>query len=115
MCGITGFFIRNESTNIEKENTYSNFLTTSIESLKNRGPDNNNKFYNKNIGLGHTRLSIIDPFERSNQPYIYKDWILVFNGEIYNYKTIKNDLKDHVKFETNSDTEVLIKSIDVFD
>ena len=114
MCGITGFFIRNESTNIEKENTYSNFLTTSIESLKNRGPDNNNKFYNKNIGLGHTRLSIIDPFERSNQPYIYKDWILVFNGEIYNYKTIKNDLKDHVKFETNSDTEVLIKSIDIF-
>ena len=87
--------------------------------MNNRGPDS--KGYKKflknrdNISLFHSRLSIIDLEDRSNQPYTFKNYHIVFNGEIYNYIEIKNDLesKGYV-FETASDTEVLIKSFDFY-
>ena len=60
------------------------------------------------LTLGHVRLSILDLDERSNQPYIYNERIsVVFNGEIYNYDTIKRDYLSDVSFRTSSDTEVL--------
>ena len=60
----------------------------------------------------HTRLSIIDLNRRSNQPFFYDDSILIFNGEIYNYLELMLELKmlGH-KFNTTSDTEVLIHSL----
>ena len=77
---------------------------------KKRGPDWDDAYYDNNISLGHNRLSILDLDNRSNQPFIFKNFILSFNGEIYNYLDLKRDLeKKNYKFETTSDTEVLIK------
>ena len=70
---------------------------------------------NKNfsISVGHKRLSILDISKRSDQPFKYKNFVLFFNGEIYNYLDIKKKLEDNgYIFETTSDTEVLIKSFD---
>jgi asparagine synthase (glutamine-hydrolysing) len=84
--------------------------------LKHRGPDASGIWIskNKNIGLGHTRLSIIDLSKEANQPFVdrTKNYILAFNGEIYNYMEIKKKLIDKgYKFKTkNSDTEILLLS-----
>ena len=89
-----------------------------IKVLYHRGPDSHGIYENyktNNFKIVFNRLSIIDLDQRSNQPYIYKNLVLSFNGEIYNYKHIKNELaKIGCKFETTSDTEVLIKSIFYF-
>ena len=107
MCGIAGF-ISNQS--IDKS-TISNTLNL----MKNRGPDYSDalSFINKEkkIGMLHSRLSIIDLDSRANQPYKFNDYLVIFNGEIYNYVELRKDLKKKgYVFETKSDTEVLIKS-----
>ena len=106
MCGICGF----TSPILDKRN----YLNDMVEQLSSRGPDAKGIYYNQSINLGHTRLSIIDLNERSNQPFFDKQTgnILVFNGEIYNFKEIKKDLieKKNCVFTTTSDTEVVLKS-----
>jgi asparagine synthase (glutamine-hydrolysing) len=109
MCGIAGY-IGNKSL---KKNNISNLLKL----MKNRGP-NSQKYLRKKISskfffnFFFSRLSIIDMNKRSNQPFKYKNLTLIFNGEIYNYKELKIILKKkNYIFYTNSDTEVLIKSI----
>jgi asparagine synthase (glutamine-hydrolysing) len=102
---------------------------SSLSLIHYRGPDASSyKLFNHdssvdlyNIFLGHNRLSIIDLSTESNQPLIYKNnYHIIFNGEIYNYLEIRNDLeKEGVEFKTNSDTEVLValyahKGIDGF-
>ncbi len=87
--------------------------------MKNRGPNNFSfsqyKKNKTNIYLLHSRLSIIDLNSRSNQPYEFKDKVLIFNGEIYNYLEIKKELEEkNISFETSSDTEVLIKALDFY-
>ena len=89
MCGIAGY--------IGKKTISLKTIKSTGILMKNRGP-NNFSFchYNKNktnIYLLHSRLSIIDLNNRSNQPYEYKDKILIFNGEIYNYLEIKNNVR----------------------
>ena len=84
-------------------------------SNEKRGPDNQNfkrfKIFNRYLYLLHSRLNIIDINNRSNQPFIYKDYAIIFNGEIYNFKELKKDLiKNGVVFTTTSDTEVLLKA-----
>lgn len=106
MCGISGYFGKTR-INLNKKDI--------INSLKHRGPDNQSIFekydYN-NLFLAFSRLSIIDLNIRSNQPFIYKNFIICFNGEIYNFKEIRESLKKKgISFSTNSDTEVLIKFI----
>jgi len=86
MCGFIGF-----------TNTISNadsVLGTMLDKIKHRGPDAEGKYVDDNIALGHRRLSIIDVSDAGNQPLYSEDGklILVFNGEIYNYKTIKAEL-----------------------
>lgn len=106
MCGITGIFSKNNISDLEKR------IISMNNSIKHRGPDAGNHFIKKNVALGHRRLSIIDPSERSNQPMHSnsKIWHVVFNGEIYNFKEIKKEL--NYTFLTNSDTEVIIASIE---
>ena len=110
MCGIAGY-IGNKSFS---KNTILNLLKL----MKKRGPDSQKflkKKINKNsfLNLFFSRLSIIDANKRSDQPFKYKNLTLVFNGEIYNYKELKILLKNKgYNFLTNSDTEVLVKSID---
>ena len=82
--------------------------------MKNRGPDNQSyqklRIFGKSVYLFHSRLSIIDLQSRSNQPFQFKNLIMIFNGEIYNYLELREDLKRKgYKFKTSSDTEVLLK------
>jgi asparagine synthase (glutamine-hydrolysing) len=108
MCGISGYISK---TNLIAENG----IERTLEMMKRRGPDSKNFFkksYNsKQLALLHSRLNIIDLNVRANQPYYDDNFIIVFNGEIYNYLEIKSKLENkNYKFKTNSDTEVLIKS-----
>ena len=105
MCGICGIY--NFDQNKIVENT---ILRTMMDTLKHRGPDDEGSYINGNVGLGHRRLSIID-LSTGKQPISNEDstvWV-VYNGEIYNYKEIRQELagKGH-KFSTNTDTEVLV-------
>ncbi len=107
MCGITGVFAFNEIGRFNLPN-----LSRATEALAHRGPDNQNIYMSDYVGLGHRRLSIIDLSFAANQPMSAQQgrYQLVFNGEIYNYKSLKKELSDAgVPFETESDTEVLLQ------
>ena len=81
-----------------------------LERQKHRGPDNTNVKIQGNALFGHNRLSIIDTNDRSNQPFMDETerYCLVFNGEIYNFHELKNELlAKNYQFKTSSDTEVL--------
>lgn len=102
MCGIVGF--------VSKSKTKEKELKAMIKRIKHRGPDGQGIYIDKDYALGHVRLSIID-LATGNQPMVSqnKNYVIVFNGEIYNYKELKQDLeKKGYKFKTTSDTEVLL-------
>ena len=105
MCGILGVY---DSSGVNKYR-----FNESLNKLYHRGPDNQSeKEISKKLFFGHTRLSIIDLDSSSNQPFFEdENHILTFNGEIFNYLEIKEELKLHgYSFKTNGDTEVLLKS-----
>tara|TARA_X000000950_G_scaffold288227_1_gene404008 strand:+ start:11098 stop:12918 length:1821 start_codon:yes stop_codon:yes gene_type:complete len=107
MCGIAGY--------IGKKYIEENSIRSTLKLMINRGPDNQSwqkvEKENFNIFLLHSRLSIIDLDNRSNQPFKFEKYIIVYNGEIYNFIEIrKNLLRLGYKFSTNSDTEVLLKA-----
>ncbi len=86
-----------------------------IDSLSHRGPDNKGYHMETDsdslLAFGHSRLSIIDLNLNSNQPTIFENLVMVFNGEIYNYIEIRDVLRRHgYKFTSNGDSEVLIKA-----
>ena len=84
------------------------------DAISHRGPDGEGYWISENIGLGHRRLAIIDLTKSGHQPMISKDrrFILIYNGEIYNYKEIRNELENlGFIFTGDSDTEVLLYSI----
>ncbi|WP_323592149.1 asparagine synthase (glutamine-hydrolyzing) [Aliarcobacter butzleri] len=95
MCGILGTNFLNER------------FDKSLELLHHRGPDFQNLIKIGNKQFGHTRLAIIDLDEEANQPMIFDDILLVFNGEIYNYKELIH--VEHLECKTKSDSEVLIR------
>lgn len=103
MCGIVGF-----TNNIDDSNEV---LGRMMDRIRHRGPDAEGKYIDDDIALGHRRLSIIDVSSSGDQPIFNEDksLVIVFNGEIYNYKSIKEKLiaAGH-EFRTNTDTEVLI-------
>ncbi len=105
MCGIVGL-IRFDGENICHAN-----LNKATNALKKRGPDYQDIWIDKNVGLGHTRLSIIDLSESANQPMHSGDGkkTLIFNGEIYNFQRLKNELADsQYPWRTESDSEVIL-------
>ncbi len=110
MCGINGIIRKKRCENIEQRIVRMNQL------LKHRGPDAGREYINaeKNIALGHRRLSIIDIDTRSNQPMMSnsKRWILVYNGEVYNYKELQR--KTNYQYHTTSDTEVVLAYLECF-
>ncbi len=107
MCGIAGYI---GPKLIDKK-----VIEHTLRSMKSRGP-NNQDFYQTsssgdNIYLLHSRLSILDLEKRSNQPFIKDNYVLIFNGEIYNYLEIRKKLKNfNHSFKTESDTEVILES-----
>ncbi|NPV50432.1 MAG: asparagine synthase (glutamine-hydrolyzing) [Candidatus Methanofastidiosum sp.] len=98
MCGINGF-------NFEDKN----LIKKMNHLLKHRGPDSNGHYIDSKVSLGQTRLSIIDLSTAGSQPMSNENgdiWI-VYNGEVYNFKELKECLNNH-KFKSETDTEVLI-------
>lgn len=85
-------------------------VKTKIESIEFRGPDYTGIERVDDLTFGHLRLSIIDLEERSNQPMQFEELTIIFNGEIYNFKDIRDELVNlgH-SFQTTGDTEVLLK------
>jgi asparagine synthase (glutamine-hydrolysing) len=82
-----------------------------LETIKFRGPDYTGVLQQEGLSFGHLRLSIIDLESRSNQPMVYDNFTIVFNGEIYNFKEVKEELiQIGYVFDTTGDTEVLLKS-----
>ncbi|MBO9592157.1 MAG: asparagine synthase (glutamine-hydrolyzing) [Niabella sp.] len=102
MCGITGFIdgTKDRAALIDMTNA-----------LERRGPDDQGVFFADGVGMGHRRLSIIDLSNRGHQPMFFGNLVIVFNGEIYNYRDIQKELiaKNYV-FESESDTEVVLKA-----
>ncbi len=95
MCGILG------------ANFLSNNFKEALENLNNRGPDYNSSLKIKDKEFGHTRLAIIDLDNEANQPMVFDDILIVFNGEIYNYQELIQE--EALECKTSSDTEVLIR------
>lgn len=102
MCGITGYKLFNKKLDLKAS------LNQATQRLYSRGPDHQSTFMDKSVGLGHTRLSIIDTSSNGNQPMTDQSgrYTLVFNGEIYNYKALARQLD--VSFISSTDTEVLL-------
>jgi asparagine synthase (glutamine-hydrolysing) len=112
MCGILGMFLFNSKSSLRV-----NPFNDALNQLKHRGPDNTGyKIFQLDKGdlyLGHNRLSIIDLSSDGNQPMICIDnrYTIVYNGEIYNYLELRQELKSfNIYFKTNTDTEVLLES-----
>ncbi len=104
MCGIVGIWSKNNL------NTQENYVDKILDKQYHRGPDNSSKYTIDDITLGHNRLAIIDLNQNANQPFISNcgRYSIVFNGEIYNYIELKQNLD--YDFKTSSDTEVLLAS-----
>jgi len=105
MCGIAGIVGACEQTSLKKRIQRMN------HAMRHRGPDGEGCFIEDGVGLGHVRLSIIDLSDAGKQPMCNEDasvWISV-NGEIYNYKELRNDLKKRGhSFRSQSDSEVIV-------
>jgi len=113
MCGISGYISNNPNENIYK-------LLNNKELLNHRGPDDFSNWSNhaNTVNMFHNRLSIIDIDKRSKQPMVSSSgrFVISFNGEIYNFKKLKEILlkKCNITFKTDSDTEVLLEGIEYF-
>lgn len=112
MCGIAGI--------VSTEKQAESYIYSLCQAIHHRGPDAQGFFANETntVLLGHTRLSIIDLSTNANQPFHSADGrhVIVFNGEIYNFKTIRKELETaHQRvFMTQSDTEVIVHAFSVW-
>ena len=107
MCGITGVYAFNMVGRISMINA-----SNATQALESRGPDFQNIYHDNVVALGHRRLSIIDTSSDGHQPMTDSTgrYVIVFNGEIFNYKSLRKDLSDKgVVFHSSSDTEVLLQ------
>src|SRR5262245_24667211 len=110
MCGIAGFLPRRPVS----ADVVSERLRALVPALVHRGPDEEGSFVRPEVGLGVRRLSIIDR-ALGHQPMRSRDGrlTLAFNGEIYNYRTLRRDLEGRgCRFDTRSDTEVLLRLLE---
>ena len=108
MCGLLGIVDYKKSIN-------ASLFNEMLNSLKHRGPDDEGvevfSLDSCSIFLGHRRLSIIDISSNGHQPMLYEHLAIIYNGEVYNFKDIRQDLiSEGYSFDSNSDTEVILKS-----
>jgi len=109
MCGILGY--------VGKDSISLDEFRVSLDTLTHRGPDDSGVYQSGITILGHRRLSIIDLSKEGHQPFIDNsgDMIIVFNGEIYNYLELKDELVElGCNFRSNSDTEVLLAAYSIW-
>ena len=112
MCGINGILHLQSQRKVDER-----VLTAMRDALKHRGPDDKGLFIENNIGFGHRRLSILDVSPAGHQPFFSDDgrYVMVFNGEIYNFRSFYAELKSKgLEIRTGSDTEVLIKLFQLY-
>lgn len=111
MCGIAGIF------NLTEEPVTLYLIQKVTRTLVHRGPDDEGFYVEKNLALGHRRLSILDTSPRGRQPMASKDgqWVIVFNGCIYNFIELKTELsaKGH-QFVSTTDTEVIAEGLSAY-
>lgn len=103
MCGFVGAFgLANKD-----------ILYRMNDAIKHRGPDGEGVFIDDNYMAAHRRLAIIDLSENGHQPMVYKNLVIVFNGEVYNFEEIKSELvANNYSFSSATDTEVILKAYD---
>ena len=108
MCGIAGYYGK---AKVQEEK-----FNQMVDIIDYRGPDDRGVFYEGNLALGHRRLSILDLSPAGHQPFSYKDkYVIVYNGEIYNFKEIRAELVERgYSFVSSCDTEVLIAAYDCY-
>ena len=100
MCAIVGF-------NSKKTDT----LHTMLKSIQHRGPDDSGVYESEEFSLGHVRLSIVDLSSHGHQPMIFENLVMVYNGEVYNFKEIRQELKSlRYTFHSQTDSEVVLKA-----
>ena len=107
MCGIAGI-IKKKNDKVNREE-----IQMMNDAMSHRGPDAEGIYIDDTVGFGHRRLSIVDLSEGGRQPMFSHDrkYVLVFNGEIYNYIELKEYLKKKgAKFVTETDTEVIMEA-----
>jgi asparagine synthase (glutamine-hydrolysing) len=108
MCGILGIYGKNIDENEVKR---------ALDTISHRGPDASGLFKDKNIMLGHRRLSIIDLSKNGKQPMANEndDMFIIYNGELYNFQNLRLELekKGH-EFRSNSDTEVILHAYEEY-
>ena len=111
MCGIIGIF------NLKKETVNRKVLQSMADKIAHRGPDGQGYFIKDNIGLAHKRLAILDTSDNGAQPMSSRSnkWTIVFNGCIYNFSELKQELKSkgHT-FSSETDTEVICEGLDAY-
>lgn len=108
MCGILGIY------NLDGTAVDSNLLNRMGQKIAHRGPDGEGQFVQDAIGLLHKRLAILDPSYKGKQPMASKDgqWIVVFNGCIYNFKELRQQLiQKGYQFDSETDTEVICEGL----
>ena len=108
MCGILGIY------NLDGSSVIKDTIVEMGNQINHRGPDGEGIFVQNNMGFVHKRLAILDPTENGQQPMHSKDgkWVVVFNGCIYNFKELREELvgKGHT-FNSESDTEVICEGL----
>ncbi|WP_452603012.1 asparagine synthase (glutamine-hydrolyzing) [Pontimicrobium sp. MEBiC06410] len=108
MCGIVGVF------NLNEEAVYRDQLKSMTDQIAHRGPDGQGFFVKNNIGLSHKRLAILDTSDKGAQPMSSRnnEWTIIFNGCIYNFSELKQELKSkgHI-FVSETDTEVICEGL----
>jgi asparagine synthase (glutamine-hydrolysing) len=110
MCGITGIINFNGAPVLEQD------LRGMMKTIKHRGPDDEGVFIKDNFGIGHVRLSIIDLSSAGHMPMFSADnrYSIVFNGEIYNYIELREELSSQYTFRTRTDTEVILAAYHIW-
>ena len=104
MCGIAGIVYKKDIPGNREA-----VLKSMLASIAHRGPDDEGMYFDGPVALGHRRLSILDLSPAGHQPMKYKDCFIVYNGEVYNYLELREELKrsGHT-FTTGTDTEVIL-------
>jgi asparagine synthase (glutamine-hydrolysing) len=108
MCGITGLI------NLDNSPVSSHVVKGMTDALIHRGPDDEGQWVEKNVGIGHRRLSILDLSQAGRQPMISANdrFVLSYNGEVYNFKELRRELegKGH-EFRSQTDSEVVLNAL----
>ena len=100
MCGIAGYIGYGNAREL---------CMQANEIQRHRGPDSQEVWSNGLVGFAHQRLSILDLSDAGNQPFIKRNYVIVFNGEVYNFKELKSSFLESVNFKSQTDTEVVLE------